>query len=80
MSIAGHVSIKMLHPYPHIRQEAKRKVVAAFTTSQLSKWKAGSEEPGNQSSKKSKRMPFSKLGHKRRLAACQATFRSDTMQ
>jgi len=30
MSIAGHVSVEMLRHYSHIRQEAKRKAVAAL--------------------------------------------------
>ncbi|HUD56975.1 MAG TPA: tyrosine-type recombinase/integrase [Terracidiphilus sp.] len=43
MSIAGHVSREMLTHYSHIRQEAKRKAVAALDnvtiTSQLGNWK-----------------------------------------
>ena len=48
MSIAGHVSREMLSHYSHIRQEAKRKAVAAldnFTiTSQLENWKTDADE------------------------------------
>ena len=50
MSIAGHVSIEMLRYYSHIRQDAKRKAVAALDnqeiTSQLAKWKSEAEERG----------------------------------
>ena len=48
MSIAGHVSREMLTHYSHIRQEAKRKAVAALDnvtiTSQLGNWKTEAEE------------------------------------
>ena len=48
MSIAGYVSREMLTHYSHIRQEAKRKAVAALDnvtiTSQLGNWKTNAEE------------------------------------
>jgi hypothetical protein len=48
MAIAGHVSREMLTHYSHIRQEAKRKAVAALDnvtiTSQLGNWKTEADE------------------------------------
>src|ERR1017187_3247413 len=48
MAIAGHVSREMLQHYSHIRQEAKRKAVAALDnvtiTSHLAQWQAEAEE------------------------------------
>lgn len=48
MSIAGHVSREMLTHYSHIRQEAKRKAVAALDnvtiTSRLGDWKTEADE------------------------------------
>ncbi len=48
MSIAGHVSVEMLRHYSHIRQEAKRKAVAALDsgtiTSQLDTWKRNADD------------------------------------
>ena len=48
MSIAGHVSREMLTHYSHIRQEAKRKAVAALDnatiTSQLGNWKTNADD------------------------------------
>jgi hypothetical protein len=59
MSIAGHDSFEMLRHYSHIRQEAKRKAVAALDsgtiTSQLAKWKTKAEEREKQNSKKTKK-------------------------
>jgi hypothetical protein len=47
-SIAGHLSREMLTHYSHIRQEAKRKAVAALDnvtiTSQLGNWKTNADE------------------------------------
>lgn len=51
MAIAGHVSREMLEHYSHVRQEAKRKAVAALDhvtiTSQLAKWKAAAQKRVN---------------------------------
>ena len=48
MSIAGHVSVEMLRHYSHIRQEAKRKAVAALgngtITSELDTWKKNADD------------------------------------
>ena len=48
MSIAGHVSRRMLEHYSHIRQEAKRRAVESLAnvtiTSQLEKWKRCAEQ------------------------------------
>jgi len=47
MALAGHVSREMLEHYSHVRQEAKRKAVAALDnvtiTAQLPKWQAQAE-------------------------------------
>ncbi|HEY1255544.1 MAG TPA: tyrosine-type recombinase/integrase [Terracidiphilus sp.] len=48
MSIAGHVSVEMIRHYPNIRQEAKRKAVAALDngtiTSELDTWKKNADD------------------------------------
>lgn len=50
MAIAGHVSREMLQHYLHIRQEARRKAVAALDndtiTSQLECWQATAARMG----------------------------------
>ena len=60
MSIAGHVSREMLTHYSHIRQEAKRKAVAALDnvtiTSRLADWKTNTEEWGRLELKQKKRL------------------------
>ena len=58
MSIAGHVSVDVLRYYSHIRQEAKRKAVAALDnveiTSQLDKWKKNADDERRHKQHKSK--------------------------
>jgi integrase len=44
MSIAGHVSREMLTHYSHIRQEAKRKAVAALDNVTIGGWKTDSDD------------------------------------
>ena len=48
MSVAGHVSVEMLHSCSHIRQEARRKAVASLDyveiASQLEKWKKNADD------------------------------------
>ena len=55
MAIAGHVSRQMLEHYSHIRQQAKRKAVAALDhvtiTSQLPRWKAEAEQSARRHTK-----------------------------
>ena len=66
MSIAGHVSREMLTHYSHIRQEAKRKAVAALDnvtiTSQLGNWKTNADEWKKLELKQNKRVNIGRDG------------------